>query len=84
MQPLRRSNLTKLCLIAGNRHEAETFARSQFLEDYQWFYPKDVNELIFRSNFHVLVVGTAGMNTPPAYFERILQTALTRGKIGRY
>jgi hypothetical protein len=83
MHHLRRSNLTKICLIAGNRHEAETFARSQFLEDSQWFYPKDVNELIFRSNFHVLVVGTAGQNTPAAYFERILQTALKRGAIGR-
>ena len=76
--------MTKLCLIAGNLHEAEVFAHSQFLEDNQWFYPRDINDLLFRTNFHVLVVGTAGMNVPSSYFERILNTALTRGKIGRF
>jgi len=75
--------MTKLCLIAGNIHEAKTFARSQMLEDDQYFYPKDVNDLLFRTNFDVLVVGTAGMNTPSSYFEKIFQTALLRGKIGR-
>ncbi len=76
--------MTKLCLIAGNLHEAETFARSQFLENDQWFYPRDINDLLFKTNFHVLVIGSAGMNTPSSYFEKILQSALSRGKIGRF
>lgn len=76
--------MTKICLIAGNMHEAKMFAHSQGLEDSQWFYPKDVNDLLFKSNFHVIVVGTAGMNTPSSYFESVYQTALIRGKIDRF
>ena len=75
--------MTKLCLIAGNIHEAKAFAGVQSLDDEQWFYPRDLNDLMFKTNFHVLVIGTAGMNTPASYFERIYQTALQRGKIGR-
>jgi hypothetical protein len=75
--------MTKLCLIAGNIHEAKTFARSQMLDDDQWFAPRDINDLLFRTNFHVIVVGTAGMNTPSSFFEKIYQTALKRGRIGR-
>ena len=75
--------MTKICLLAGNLYEAQTFARSQFLDDEQWFYPKDVNDLIFRSNFHVLVIGSAGQNIPSSFFEKILQTALKRGRVGR-
>lgn len=76
--------MTKICLIAGNTQEAKTFARSQMLEDDQYFIPRDENDLLFRSNFHVLVVGTAGMNTPSSYFEKVFQTALLRGRIGRF
>lgn len=75
--------MTKICIIAGNEHEAYMWARNQGLEKDQWFYPKDENDLAFKSNFHVLVVGNAGMNTPSSYFERIYQTALRRGKVGR-
>ncbi len=75
--------MTKICLIAGNELEAYQYAQSQELTKDQWFYPKDINDLVFRTNFHVLVVGTAGMNTPPSYFEKIYQLALSRGKINR-
>jgi hypothetical protein len=75
--------MTKICLIAGNEEEAYRFARNQNLEKDQYFYPHNVNDLLFRSNFHVIVVGTAAMNTPSSFFERIYQTALTRGAIGR-
>ncbi len=75
--------MTKICILAGNLFEARTFARSQFLEDDQWFYPHDINDLVFRTNFHVIVIGTAGQNTPPSYFEKVLSVALKRGKIGR-
>lgn len=75
--------MTRICLIAGNREEAYRYARSQNLEHDQWFYPNNVNELQFLSNFHVIVVGTAGYNFPNSIFEKIYQLALERGKINR-
>ena len=75
--------MTKICLIAGNKEEAYRYARSQNLSSEQWFFPKDINDLQFRSNFHVIVVGTAGYNFPSSIFEKIYNLALERGKIGR-
>ncbi len=75
--------MTKICLIAGNAEEAYRFARLHNLSCEQWFYPKDVHDLLFRTNFHVLVIGTAGLNFPPSIFEKIYQLALERGKIDR-
>lgn len=76
--------MTKICLLAGNEHEAYQFAKLQNIPRECWFYPKTVNELLFKSNFYVLVVGTAGQNTPASFFEKIYQTALARGAIGRF
>lgn len=73
-----------ICIIAGNYLEAERFAAGQLLDQSEWFYPKDVNELLNKENFHVLVVGSAGQNVPPSYFEKVLRTAKTRGRINRY
>jgi hypothetical protein len=75
--------LTRICLIAGNEHEAYTWARNQNLEKDQYFFPKNESELLFKSNFHVLVIGTAGMNVPASYFEKVYKLALERGKIDR-
>lgn len=75
--------MTKLCLIAGNEYEALAYAKLQNIPEGSWFYPKDINDLLFRSNFYTLVIGTAGMNTPASYFEKIYSLALQRGKIGR-
>ena len=75
--------MTQICLLAGNSEEAYRFARSQNLDKSQWFYPKDPNELLFKTNFHVIVVGTAGSNVPSSLFEKIYQLALKRGAIGR-
>ena len=76
-------SLTKICIIAGNFEEALAFAKAQEIPRESWFYPKSVNELLFRNNFYVLVVGTAGQNLPSSIFERLYQTALQRGSIGR-
>lgn len=76
--------MTKICLIAGNFHEAEMFASSQNLEANQWFFPHDPNDLLFKKNFHVIVVGTAGWNFPTAMFEKIYELALKRGRIERF
>lgn len=75
--------MTKICVLAGNEHEAYAWASNQGLDKEQYFYPKDLNDLLFRTNFHVIVIGTAGMNTPPSYFEKVYQTALKQGKINR-
>lgn len=72
-----------LCLLAGNYKEAETWARGQFLESSEWFYPYDTDELKKHTNFHVLVIGTAGQNVPPIYFENIFNLAQKQGRIGR-
>lgn len=75
--------MTKLCIIAGNYKEAKTWADGQNLSDKDWFYPHSERDLIFRSNFITLVVGTAGENIPSALFEKIYALALKRGGFGR-
>lgn len=72
-----------ICIIAGNYHEAKTWAYGQYLSDEEWFYPSDIDELKVRSNFHVVVIGTAGQNVPPSYFEKIFHLAHERGRVGR-
>lgn len=72
-----------ICIIAGNYHEAETWAHSQFLARSEWFYPTDENDLKLKTNFHVIVVGSAGQNVPVSYFDRIFSLAQQRGRIGR-
>lgn len=76
--------MTKICIISGNYEEALAFAKAQNIPKEAWFYPKDINELLFRSNFYTLVVGTGGHNTPPSIFEKIYKLALERGSIGRF
>lgn len=75
--------MTKLCILAGNYQEALTWAKGQMIDKDSWFYPIDEDDLKQKSNFHVIVIGSAGMNVPPSYFERILSLAHTRGRIGR-
>lgn len=76
--------MTQICLIAGNEQEALNYAKLQQIPREAWFYPKSERDLLFRNNFYVLVIGTAGMNVPPSVFEKIYQLALERGKIGRF
>lgn len=73
--------MTRICLLASSQEEAYRFARSQYLEKEQWFYASSPRDLIFQSNFHVLVVN--GSNFPSTIFERTYQIAQERGKIGR-
>lgn len=70
-----------ICLISGNFLEAKRYAASNLLEDDEWFFPIDENDLLRRKDFHVLVVGSAGMNVPNSYFERVLSLAKQRGRI---
>lgn len=75
--------MTKLCIIAGDYREAKTWARGQFLDDDSWFFPSDFEDLKARSNFHVIVIGTAGMNVPNGYFNSLYELAQKRGRINR-
>lgn len=72
-----------ICIIAGNYREALTYARGMELEPGEWFYPNTPEELLVKENFHVLVVGSAGQNVPPSYFERVYRLAKQRGKVNR-
>lgn len=72
-----------ICIISGNYIEASRWAYGQQLEPSEWFFPYDENELNNRTNFHVVVIGTAGMNTPPSYFDKIFELAKVRGRINR-
>jgi len=75
--------MTKICLIAGNEEEALRYAKTQNIPRDCWFYPATVRDLLFRSNFYVLVVGTGGQNVSATAFETLYQLALQRGKIDR-
>lgn len=70
-----------ICLLSGNFLEAKRYADANLLSEDEWFYPIDENDLSKRSDFHVLIVGTAGLNVPSSYFERILRLAKERGRI---
>jgi len=72
-----------ICLIAGSYQEAKNWAYGQQLDSSEWFYPHEPQDLYGKENFHVLVIGTAGYNIPPSYFERIFSLAKQRGRINR-
>jgi hypothetical protein len=70
-----------ICILAGNREEARRFAAGQFWESHEWFYPENIGDLFQHSNFHVLVVGTAGQNVSSTYFEKVYNLARQRGRM---
>lgn len=72
-----------ICILAGNYLEAKKWAYGQQLGYEEWFYPANPEDLKHRSNFHVLVIGSAGYNVPDGYFESVYSLAQSRGKIGR-
>lgn len=80
---LKSEGTNIICIIAGNQKEAYQWARGQLLDNNEWFFPHDFHDLQKRTNYHVIVVGSAGQNVPSAYFERFLQMAKERGRIGR-
>lgn len=70
-----------IMVLAGNYMEAKRWAEGQLLEPQEWTYPIDENDIMRYKNFHVVVVGSAGMNVPSSYFERILSLAKQRGRL---
>jgi len=72
-----------ICILAGNYLEAKRFAYGQEWDEEEWFYPTDELDLLRRTSFHVLVIGTAGTNVPASYFDKIYALAKKRGRINR-
>lgn len=72
-----------ICVLAGNYLEAQRWANGQLLEDDEWFYPTSPDDLMRKENFHTVVVGTAGQNVPPSYFEKVFSLAQKQGRKGR-
>ena len=69
-----------IMILAGNYEEARRYAKANLLDDNEWVYPVDESDILRHKDFHVLVVGTAGLNVPSSYFERILSIAKTQGR----
>jgi hypothetical protein len=74
--------MTRLCIFAKNETEARKWARSQNLNHDQYFYPHNTNDLMFKTNFHVIVVGISDLEGS-FDFEKTYNLALERGRIGR-
>jgi hypothetical protein len=72
-----------ICILAGNYPEAVRWASANELDSNEWFYPMNVEDLYSKQNFHVIVVGSAGQNVPPQFFERVYQLAKQRGRLNR-
>jgi hypothetical protein len=75
--------MTKICVFAKNETEAKRWASSQNLKQEQYFYPHSINDLMFKSNFHVIAIGASELEGS-FDFEKIYNLALERGKIGRF
>lgn len=69
-------------LMAGNYNEAKKWAKAQGLDDKEWFYTLDVDDLNGYMNFHTIVTDSAG-ELNPHLFEKIYSYAKLRGKMGR-
>lgn len=74
--------MTRICIFARNETEAKKWASSQNLNDEQYFYPHDIKDLYFKTNFHVIVVGVSELEGS-SVFEKTYNLALERGRIGR-
>lgn len=74
--------MTRLCVFAKNETEANKWAKSQNLSNEQYFYPRSISDLMFKSNFHVIVIGVSDLEGS-FDFEKTYNLALERGKINR-
>ncbi len=72
-----------ICIIAGNRKEAELWASANQLDPDEWFYPYEPSEIKRRENFHVIVIGSAGENVPAHWFENVYNLAKQYGRRNR-
>lgn len=72
-----------ICLIASSYLNARKWAKSQHLEDSEWFYPNDVTDLYKKQNFHTIVVADGIEHASNTHINLLVTTAWKRGRIGR-
>jgi hypothetical protein len=72
--------ISMIAIIAGNYKEALTWASGQLLSKNEWFFISDVDDLIGKYNFHVIVVGSA-CDMPPYRFEKLFSLAKKKGSM---
>ena len=70
-----------IAIIAGNYKEAQTFARGQLLDDNEWFFLSDIDDLIGKYNFHVIVTSSVADTIPPYRFEKLFSLAKKKGRM---
>jgi len=70
-----------IAIIAASYKEALTFARGQLLDDDEWFFLSDIDDLIGKSNFHVIVTSSVADTISPYRFERLFSLAKKRGRM---
>lgn len=71
-----------ICLLASRYSEAERFAKAQLLDQSEWFFGMDEDELKKRTSFHVITIGYMD-DVPQSFFNRIYDLAKKRGRLGR-
>ncbi len=69
-----------ICIIASNHKAAERWAKSQFLQDEDWFFPTCLEDLYYRKDFHVITTPD-GADIPNAYLNRLVTLAWKRGRM---
>jgi len=70
-----------IAIIAGNYKEAYTWAKGQLLADDEWFFLSDIDDLIGKSNFHVIVTSSVADTISPYRFERLFSLAKKKGRM---
>lgn len=71
-----------ICIISPTYKQASNFAHTQNLDQTEWFYLSDAEDVKWRSNFHVLVVGEFPSERL-GWFEKVYSIARYRGKVNR-
>lgn len=67
-----------IAIIAGSQLAAYRWAEAQNLDRSEWFYVSCEEDLLAKTNFHV-VIGPEAYILPSSYFERLFNMAKERG-----
>jgi hypothetical protein len=68
-----------ICILAGNKLEAQRFAQTQEWDKSEWFCPLNKTEIMIHKKFHTLVIGTFWNSPVPAYAEDMYRLAKIYG-----
>lgn len=67
-----------ICLISPTLRQATNWAKTQNLSSNEWFYLSDKEDVMTRTNFHVIVVGEFPEERV-SWFEKVYSLAKTYG-----